>query len=537
MIRRIPASLPEALHGMEATRVAEKRAAALLPPYALMDSAGLAVARLTRALHPHPRCIWVACGPGNNGGDGLIAATHLHLWAAGTGGRTRVVVTHGSARTGFEKASMPPDARHALDAAHAAGVHICSDAPPEFDLGIDAVLGIGASRPLSGELAHWASLLRTTDRPVICVDLPTGLHADTGELQPLSVNQETPFARATGPRHTLSLLTLKPGLFTATGRDAAGEVWFDDLRVHADCLPSPVAWLHATSMNRNLHLGRPHASHKGTFGDVVIVGGQDIGTDGEGMTGAAILAACAALHGGAGRVFVNLIGATTGPTLRYHPDAPELMFRSTPKLLASTLMEQGTVVCGCGGGDAVQALLPDVLQRAARLVLDADALNAIARSPALQAMVKARRARQWVTVLTPHPLEAARLLGSTAPDVMKDRLACAQQLAQMLEAVVVLKGSGTVTAAPDQVPRINASGNGHLATAGTGDVLAGMLGAALAAPSERNAEAVFDQVLYAVFQHGALADYWEHTPGFSQEPFPRPTLTASSLARQVRHLG
>jgi hydroxyethylthiazole kinase-like uncharacterized protein yjeF len=202
------------------------------------------------------------------------------------------------------------------------------------------------------------------------------------------------------------------------------------------------------------------------------------------MTGAALLAGRAALHSGAGRVMVALLD---GGELALDLLQPELMLRRFDALQ----LEHITVVCGCGGGDAVRAVLAPVLQRAAQLVLDADALNAIAADSALQAALQARAQRDQPTVLTPHPLEAARLLGSNtnintninAAHVQAQRLQAAQQLAERFGCVVVLKGSGTVVAAPSQIAHINPTGNARLASAGTGDVLAGMIGARWAAHS------------------------------------------------------
>ncbi len=526
--RRIAFDRREALHGLEATRDAEGAASANLPPHTLMARAGLSVARLARALQPHARSIWVACGPGNNGGDGLVAAAHLHRWARSTGSGARVVATHGSAGAGAAR-PLPPDARDALEAARAAGVEIRPDPPSQFDLAIDAVLGIGVDRPISGALAPWLALLRGTPAPVLCVDLPSGLDAETGALQPLPEDPARTALGDAGPRHTLSLLTLKPGLFTADGRDAAGDIWMDGLQVQLPEAVSPMAWLHARTPPSAGAPGRPHASHKGIFGDVAVVGGQDIRASGEGMTGAALLAARASLHAGAGRVVVGLLGARAGSGLTHDPIAPELMLRTPQRLLASDLPDRATLVCGCGGGEAVADILPAVLTRSPRLVLDADALNAIARDSALQAMLAGRADRGWTTVLTPHPLEAARLLGTRTADVMKDRLRSARQLADRFGAICVLKGSGTVLAEPGQVPLINGSGNGRLATAGTGDVLAGMIGAALAAPPAPSGR-VLDRVANAVFQHGWLADHWEVASG------PPETLSAGRLARRVGHL-
>ena len=192
---------------------------------------------------------------------------------------------------------------------------------------------------------------------------------------------------------------------------------------------------------------------------------------------------------------------------------PELMLRSFEALA----LEQLTVVCGCGGGDAVRPLLAPVLQRAAQLVLDADALNAIADSAPLQQALQERSQRGQPTVLTPHPLEAARLLGYTgASEVQADRLSGANALAKRFGCVVVLKGSGSVVAAPGQAPSINPTGNALLATAGTGDVLAGLIGAHMAA-----GQSAAQAASAAVYLHGCAADCW---PAGN-------TLTAGALAR------
>ncbi|HEX5737053.1 MAG TPA: NAD(P)H-hydrate dehydratase, partial [Hydrogenophaga sp.] len=529
MIRHVAFDQKEALYSLESTRQIERLTASLLPPHTLMTRAGLAVAQLSRAVHPHARCIWVACGTGNNGGDGLVAATVLHRWAESTGNGVRVIVTHGSADPAFTKA-LPHDAQNALNAAREAGVTIQLEPPAQFDLAIDALLGMGAMGPVSGVAAQTLALLRSSSSPVLCVDLPSGLLADTGVLQPLPGTHSGEGIDPIGPRYTLSLLTLKPGLFTKDGRDSAGEIWFDDLQALPQRDTSPMAWLFAETPHTALPLRRPHASHKGSFGDVLVLGGQGIATYGEGMTGAAILAATAALHAGAGRVFVSLLGEHPGAETRYEPLSPELMFRTLQRMLESDLPDRATVVCGCGGGEAVAATLPPILTRSQRLVLDADALNAIARDPALQAQLTHRSHQGWLTVLTPHPLEAARLLGTMTEMVMQDRLAAAQGLADRFGAICVLKGSGSIVAAPGGTPWINASGNGRLATAGTGDVLAGMIGAALAAPGSLQNAAARNRVASAVYQHGKLADNWGETGLPSEAPAVLATLTASRLA-------
>jgi len=223
---------------------------------------------------------------------------------------------------------------------------------------------------------------------------------------------------------------------------------------------------------------------------VAVVGGAT------GMTGAAMLTASAALHFGAGRVFVALLD---GGNLAVASSQPELMFRPVDTLD----MKAMTVVCGCGGGDAVRHQLARVLSTFAPVVIDADAINSIAFDSQLETLLHARAARHCHTVLTPHPLEAARLLKLTTQQVQQDRLAAAQQLATRLGCTVVLKGSGTVIAAPGHLPTINPTGNAALATAGTGDVLAGMIGARLA-----SGQPAFQSASEAVYLHGKAADDW-----------------------------
>ncbi|MBC5766676.1 NAD(P)H-hydrate dehydratase [Ramlibacter albus] len=457
-----------------AIRRIEQGAASALPPHTLMERAGLAVARLALAIAPHARTVWVAAGPGNNGGDGLEAAMHLKQW-----GKDVTVSWLG------EESRAPADAKASLKRARDAGVTIVTEPPPAWDLAIDALLGIGTARAPEGAMREWIALMNAANRPVLAVDLPSGLSADTGRGESVIAT------------HTLSLLALKPGLFTGRGRDAAGEVWFDDLQ-----LELPEAEAAARLGGSPQQTSRLHDSHKGSYGDVAIIGGA------MGMTGAALLAATAALHHGAGRVFVGLLD---GGSLAVDPQLPDAMFRPWESLRFDAL----AVACGCGGGDAVRGALPRVLSTAKSLVLDADALNAIAADPQLQALLKSR-AKRAPTVITPHPLEAARLLEITSAEVQGNRLSAARELAQRFGAVTVLKGSGTVIAAPGETPRINPTGNARLAIAGTGDVLAGMIAARLASGAS-----AWDAALDAVYMHGAAADSWPANK----------TLTASALAR------
>lgn len=465
------------------------------------------MAQLALAIAPHAQTYWVACGRGNNGGDGLEAALHLKM-----AGRHVVVTWLGTPD------SAPADARASWQRAQQAGVRFSDTAPDDLgalDLCIDAVLGMGLStiardHPSSADLLRLLQCVQATIAPVLCVDLPSGLLGDTGQFAPgLAPAASVPLS----PRHTLSLLTLKPGLFTGVGRDVAGTVWLDDLEVPStDERPCARLSTHPAAQPR------AHATHKGSFGDVAIVGGEGLNARGMGMTGAALLAASAALHGGAGRVMLALLD---DGMLQVDSLQPECMLRRFDALPLAAL----TVVCGCGGGEAVRGVLSAVLRNARRLVLDADALNAVAKDPALRSQLAERALGHGpgATVLTPHPLEAARLLDTDTAAVQADRLMAARQLAERYQCAVVLKGSGSVIAAPGQVPRVNPTGNGLLATGGTGDVLAGLLGALLAASPDGD-DAAFLAAERACWQHGAAADEW---------PLER-ALTASRLARALR---
>lgn len=475
------------LHGVTATREFESLALAAEPDAALMRRAGAAVARWALAMRPHARTWWVAVGPGGNGGDGSFAAARL----AKMGLDVRLSVHADPGR-------LPDDARRGLAAAEQAGVRVMSSPtvgePP--DAIIDALLGIGVSRPPEGRVLQGIEAIGGSAAPCLSIDLPSGLDADTGR----TLGQKAVTAAA-----TLSLLTLKPGLFTGAGRRHAGQVWLESLGWDAPCAQGaaacgPSALLLGSQHEQPAWSVRTEEQHKGHFGDAVVIGGA------AGMPGAARLAAHAALAAGAGRTFLVSLDAAApaGDPLR-----PELMCRRPAALQDEAWLGQSTVVCGCGGGTAVAESLPQVLRHAARLVLDADALNAIARDPALQSMLQGRSAAGRWTVMTPHPLEAARLLGCSTADVQADRYAAAAELSRRWQCTAVLKGSGTLVDTPGLMPAVNPTGGPMLATAGTGDVLAGWIGGLWAqAPqgcgSER--ERAHEAACASVWRHGRAAE-------------------------------
>lgn len=496
--RVLDAERPWRLHGIDSSRRIEAAALQHWPQGSLMAMAGRRVARWILGMAPHARRIWVAAGPGGNGGDGLFAAAHLALC-----GKQVSISLHGTTLDQVlqDASSATHQAlKQALDAGcvlhEAFHVH-------QQDLVIDALLGLGSNRPLSRPMTDAVQAIQTQACPCLSIDLPTGLHADTGRaLGPVIVKAQA----------TLSLLTLKPGLFMGEGRDAAGDIWFDSLDPGPwhDAEPATAHTI-GRPFSAQAAPRRPHASQKGSFGDVLVVGGAP------GMSGALRLAAHAALAAGAGRVIAVPLDAAS-PLL--DEGRPECMWMRPDALLQDYPLERATVVCGCGGGPAVQGLLPTLMRRAQRLVLDADALNALAAQPSSAVELRARADRGLRTILTPHPLEAARLLKSLASEVQADRLDAAQRLAAQHRATVVLKGSGTVVATPGEAPCVNLTGGGSLAVGGTGDVLAGWLGGRWAGATADAAPAASLQpagvtsdsnqahltACHAVYTHGRAAD-------------------------------
>lgn len=435
------------LHGAHGTRLIEAQRLLQWPPGRLMAWAGRRVARWALSQAPHAQRVWVAAGPGGNGVDGLHAARHLAEL-----GRQVVITLHAAHR------EPRPDTDAVLRLALDAGCKLAQQPLQGWaDLVIDALLGLGANRPLDASIAAAVKEINDQPSPCLSIDLPTGLNADTGQL----LGGDWIRAHA-----TLSLLTLKPGLFMGHGRDAAGKIWFDPL----DSTPlersvDPTAVTVGPAPWAQQALDRAHASHKGRFGDVIVLGGAP------GMSGALRLAAHAALAAGAGRVIAVPLDAAADLA---DPTRPECMWMR-PETLSDYPLEKATVVCGCGGAAWIRTWMLAILQRAGRLVLDADALNAVAQHPAQLHALRERRSNGLVSIITPHPLEAARLLDCTVQDIQSDRLGAARRLSDHCLATAVLKGSGTVIATLGGLPEINITGNGALATGGTGDVLAGWL--------------------------------------------------------------
>lgn len=482
---------PFALYDVAAVRRIENAALQQLPAFTLMSRAGAAAAGWLARHAPDGPLLFVA-GPGNNGGDALVAATQLHR--AGRQVEAWLIA---------EPDRLPADAARAWLEARSAGVpvralagHGADDATaplPAWPEGcaalVDGLLGIGLNRPAGGAMSRWIAHVNASSLPVFALDIPSGLFADTGAGEP-----------AIRARRTLTFIAAKPGLLTLEGRDCAGEVDIAPLGLDYPPTEPPCAMVNVPATFLRALPGRSHGSHKGSFGTVAVIGGS------LGMTGAPLLGARAAQFLGAGRVHVGFL-AQPAPVI--DPVHPELMLHPVAEL-ALPAMSALVIGPGLGTGTAARKEFARIVHAAGTqdtppaLVLDADALNLLAADAALAAALTASRLPR---VMTPHPLEAARLLGNSVAEVQRDRLKAATALASRWQAVVVLKGSGTVIAAPVTAsarapePVVNPTGNAALATAGTGDVLAGMIGALLAQgmPPAAAAQA-------AVWIHGRAAD-------------------------------
>jgi hydroxyethylthiazole kinase-like uncharacterized protein yjeF len=467
------------LYSVAEIRAIEHAAAQRLPAGALMQRAGQAAANAALDMLPFSTSrarVLVLAGPGNNGGDALEVAAHLAF--AGV----QVSVRHfGCEQPGGH---CSPEREAALQRARASKAkfeHLAPDAlaEQEWNLVIDGLFGIGLTRAIEGEMRALVEALNALPCNRFALDIPSGLDADTGAI----VGSDGVALRAT---HTITFIADKAGLYTCSGRDFSGDVQLARLDIDAALYPSTRCHLNDVKFFARHLRKRRHDTHKGSYGNVAVLGGAP------GMAGAVTLAARAALLSGAGRVYACHVD--TPPA--YDSTQPELMLRRAQDFdLDSAVVVAGP---GLGGTGDSRTVLDRAVRSAAPLLLDADALNLVAQDAALQAAVAERAAP---TVITPHPLEAARLLGVSAGEVQRDRPGAARDLAARLRAVVVLKGSGTVLARPDGHTVINTTGNPALATAGTGDVLAGLCGSLLA-----QGWPAWEAALSAVWLHGMAAD-------------------------------
>jgi NAD(P)H-hydrate epimerase len=417
--------------------------------YTLMTRAAQAAWSAIQTRWPSVRSLVVLCGTGNNGGDGYVLARlaladgcQVRVLQLGDAGRIRADAL--TARTDWIEAG---GVVAEFDAA--------SLAPAEVI--VDALLGTGFERALD---ARWVDAIRAVNDstvPVVALDVPSGLASDTGNVADVAVRAQL----------TVTFIGRKAGLYTGAGPDRAGEIVLADLAVPAALLNQvePLADLQGDADLQGLATPRARGAHKGSFGHVLVIGGD------HGMAGAVRLAGEAALRCGAGRVSV---ATRTGHAAAIMSGCPELMCHGVEnaRQLRPVLAQASVIVIGPGLGqsDWAAELLAAVLETTQPLVVDADALNLLAREPANQ--------RRWI--LTPHPGEAARLLRQDTATIQSDRFAAAAAINQQYGGVTVLKGAGSIVHAAAQRPMVCSAGNPGMATAGMGDVLSGVLGSLLA---------------------------------------------------------
>lgn len=416
-----------------------------VPAYELMTRAGAAAWRLVQQRWPAARRIGVACGPGNNGGDGYVLAR----LARAAGCSVSVVAPPGATPRSDE-------ARQALADWRAAGGSVTAfdGLLPEADLWVDALYGTGLTRAPSEAAQAMIERINASRAPVLSLDVPSGLDADTGHADGIAVRASV----------TLSFIGAKRGLYTGMARDFDGEVLFDrlDLKIGAFDDFTPAAWLCRPEGLTRWLTPRHANAHKGEHGHVLCIGGE------VGMGGAVRLCAEGALRTGVGLASVATRSAGVAALVAARPEAMTHAVEDAAAL--APLLERATVLAvgpGLGQGEWGRSLYRAALAADKPLVLDADALNLLAEEP--HPVPGA--------VITPHPGEAARLLGKDKNEVQADRYGAAEALALKFRCVVVLKGAGTVVAAPGEIPAVIGAGNPGMATGGMGDVLSGVIAA------------------------------------------------------------
>lgn len=467
-----------------------------LPGVALMENAGAQVAATVRAAlggRVAEKKICIFAGKGNNGGDGFVAARHL----LGSGAKVRVFIVGGKGEitgdAGVNLAVLEHMGADCLAVEHERDWDKITLAVTFADCLVDALLGTGFRGLLQGDMARAAQIINGAACPTVAVDIPSGVHADTGQVQGEAVRADC----------TVTFGLPKPGLYLYPGAAYAGAVRVADIGL-------PPALLQDNSIQQNiidaalvspsLPVRRPDA-HKGSNGRVLLVAGAP------GYTGAAALAAQGALRAGAGLVtlavaaglYPIMAAKLTEVITRPVPEEKGgILGRAAVPAILEMAAHQEVLAIGPGLGreDDTRAAVRDIIAEApCPLVIDADGLNALVGHTAVLSQARA------VPVLTPHPGEMALLLNLTAARVNADRLGVARQAAAAWGAIVVLKGAGTVVAYPDGEAFINTSGGPALATAGTGDVLTGLIAALIAQGLSSHAAAVA-----GVYIHGLAGD-------------------------------
>ena len=441
-----------------------------IPGYELMQTAGRTAFHILREKWPRARRIVVLCGSGNNGGDGYVLARC-------------------AAESGFNVVVMPlrsPDTLGGDALLAAQDYQKCHGKIIPFDIYeldscdviVDALLGIGLERDVEGELFTVIEAVNNSVVPVLSLDIPSGLHADTGNIMGAAIEADV----------TVSFIGLKLGMFTASGPDCCGEVIFNNLNV-----PHEV-YMHVTpAVTRISHdvldrllWKRPASSHKGDNGRILIIGGD------YGMMGATQLAGEAALRVGAGLVFIATRPEHTAAITAARPELMCYGISSADELDA--LLRKVDVVAigpGLGRDDWGAQMLGKILERDLPMIVDADGLRLLAQEHV--------KRNNWI--LTPHPGEAAALLNTTSHEIQKDRFEAARQLQETFGGVCILKGTGTLIQTGEPLTYLCDAGNPGMGTGGMGDVLTGVIAGLMGQGLDME-----DAARVAVYAHSAAAD-------------------------------
>lgn len=469
-MKKNPTSIPHSIWHADDIKWAEREAADSLglTLYELMLRAGEAAFQIAHNAYPHARRWLVLCGHGNNGGDGYVVAR-----LARAAGIDVTLLAQESDKP------LPDEAQQARDAwLNAGGVIHAPDIiwPQDVDLIIDALLGTGLKqaprKPLSTLIEH----ANTHPAPIVAIDIPSGLVAQTGGTPGAVIHAA----------HTVTFIALKPGLLTGQARDVTGYVHFNALGLDA-WLAGQVAPIQRFDASQLVHWLPPRrpTSHKGSHGRLVVIGGD------HGTAGAIRMAGEAALRAGAGLVRVLTRSENIAPILTARPELMVAVL--TPDTLEESLAWADVVVIGPGLG--LQEWGKKALQKVENfrkpMLWDADALNLLAINPD----------KRHNRVITPHPGEAARLLGCSIAEIENDRLLSAQRLVKRYGGVVVLKGAGTVVVSEQNALGIIDTGNAGMASGGMGDVLSGIIGALLGQKLTP-----YDAACAGCVAHGAAAD-------------------------------
>lgn len=477
-------SLPSELYTCQETKELDRLAVSVdnTPSIHLMKWAGQAAFELILERWPETKQVFVFCGGGNNGGDGFIVAA----LCAQRNIRAKVLMVE-------DPQALQGDARTAYDYAQQESVECCKLGDADFFPGdafedpsgalvVDALAGIGLRGPLKARYSAAVSMINTCPFPVLAIDVPSGLDADTGSAD-VAVKADV----------TITFIGLKPGLITGDGPALCGDLEFCDLglsqEVYRQLSPSdrPLRRVGLASMGAILD-ERPANAHKGDFGHTLVMGGD------QGMGGAAIMSALAAARSGSGLVSIATRPENVAPALGRLPEAMVRGVESGQDV-SSLLDKASTIVVGPGLGQSAwsEQLYLMAMDSHLPMVLDADGLNWLARS-------SGERIKRNNWVLTPHPGEAARLLSCSVAEIQSNRIQAAVALQQTYGGVLVLKGAGSIVAT-DAGVNIADVGNPGMASGGMGDVLSGLIGALLA-----QGLGAAEAASYAVCLHGEAAD-------------------------------